>query len=205
MVNEQPDTNELIRRASAGDSAARELLLLRHRDRLKQMIRLRMDPRVAVRVDPSDVVQETMIEASSKLNDFLERRPIPFYAWLRQIAWERLISTCEKHVHAQKRTIQRERRWDPQLPDESVVQLAGRFVHSGTSPSRVAIRRELRERVRTALDQLGSRDREVLVLWYLEELSAREIAAVLDLTEAGVKSRHRRALERLLPLLSSEM
>ena len=59
--------------------------------------------------------------------------------------------------------------------------------------------------MRAALDQLRPRDREVLVLRYLEEMSTSEIAVVLELTEAGVKSRHRRALERLLPLLPNEV
>ena len=205
MANEQSDLDDLMSRAAGGDAAAQGLLLMRHRDRLKQMIRLRIDPSVAVRVDPSDVVQETLIEASRKLADYFKQAPIPFYPWLRQIAWQRLIDTCEKHVGAQKRSVIREQHWSPDLPDDSVMQLAGRLVHSGTTPSRAVMRKELRGRVRAALDQLRPRDREVLVLRYLEEMSTSEIAVVLELTEAGVKSRHRRALERLLPLLPNEV
>ncbi len=205
MPDEQPDTDDLIGRATGGDAAAQELLLLRYRDRLKRMVRLRIDPRVAVRVDPSDVVQETLIEASRKLAVYFEQPPIPFYPWLRQIAWQRLIDTCEKHVSAQKRSVVREQRWSPDLPDDSVMQLVDCLVHSGTTPSRAVMRKELRGHVRAALDQLGPRDREVLLLRYLEEMSTSEIAAVLEITEAGVKSRHRRALERLLPLLPNEV
>ena len=51
--------------------------------------------------------------------------------------------------------------------------------------------------VRAALDRLSTRDREVLVMRYLEQLSTREIAAALCTTEGAIKVRHLRALERL--------
>jgi RNA polymerase sigma-70 factor (ECF subfamily) len=57
------------------------------------------------------------------------------------------------------------------------------------------------ERVRAALARLPESDREVLVLRYLEELATAEVAAVLGISEAAVKMRHRRALDRLSRLL----
>ncbi len=53
----QADTDELLRRTERGDSSAVQLLLARHRSRLSKMVALRMDSRIAARVDPSDVVQ----------------------------------------------------------------------------------------------------------------------------------------------------
>jgi RNA polymerase sigma-70 factor (ECF subfamily) len=67
------------------------------------------------------------------------------------------------------------------------------------------VREELRLRVRRALGRLGERDREVLVLRYLEQLSVCEIAAVLGVSEGAVKTRHARALLRLEALLGDEM
>ena len=166
------------------------------------MVAVRMDPLIAPRVDPSDVVQDALAEASQRLPDYLQRRPIPFYPWLRQIAWDHLVHTHQKHAAAQKRTIRREEPLEPFLPEQSAASLVDRLLcSSGMSPSRHAVQDELRQRMRIALSSLGQHDREVLVLWYLEELSTEEIAAVLGLTEPGVKSRHRRALERLAPLL----
>ena len=72
------DTDTLIRKARQGDRVAREQLLVRHRGRLRQMIAFRLDPRVAARVDPSDVVQEALTDASRKLSDYLKHRPIPY-------------------------------------------------------------------------------------------------------------------------------
>ena len=59
----------------------------------------------------------------------------------------------------------------------------------------------MRQRVRAALDRLQPSDREVLVLRYLEQLTTAEVAVVVGITQRGVRSRHRRALERLGRLL----
>ena len=84
----EPDHNitELLDRAARGDSSATDKLLTCNRDRLVRMVEVRMDARMASRVDPSDVVQETMTVAAARLPVYLVERPIPFYPWLRQIA-----------------------------------------------------------------------------------------------------------------------
>jgi RNA polymerase sigma-70 factor (ECF subfamily) len=168
------------------------------------MVALRMDRRMRARVDPSDVVQETLHEADQQLSDYLRRRPLPFYPWLRQIALERLIDYHRRHIHAQKRSVKREEQPLPRLPDESMLDLAHRLFRSGSSPSVQLQRRELRERVQRILSQLSERDREVLILRHLEQLSARDIAAVLGISEGAVHTRHLRALERMRKALGDE-
>jgi RNA polymerase sigma-70 factor (ECF subfamily) len=200
MAPPQPDTEELVRRSAHGDAAARQELLARHRDRLRQMIGVRLDRRLLARLDPSDVVQEVLVEAHQKLDDYLRDRPLPFYPWLRQIAWQRLVK-IHQHHHARKRRVTREGPPVPLLPDESAEELAERLAGSGTSPSGHALREEARRRVREALGGLGERDCEVLVLRYLEQMSLAEIAAVLGTSVGAVKSRHARALLRLQTLL----
>src|SRR5712692_10348388 len=108
MASQDSETEELIERASQGDRLARQELLVRHQARLRQMIAVRMDRRLGARLDPSDVVQEVFADACQKLSDYLRRRPLPFYPWLRQIAWERLVKLHQRHIHAQKRSITRE-------------------------------------------------------------------------------------------------
>jgi RNA polymerase sigma-70 factor (ECF subfamily) len=99
----------------------------------------------------------------------------------------------------------REEPWELPLPDRSALDLARRLLASGTSPSRCLIRDELRQRVQEALARLDPRDREVLVLRYLEGLATDEIAAVLGIRAGAVKMRHLRALERLRGLLDIEL
>ena len=203
MTPTEPDTDLLLARASRGDDAAREQLLRRHRDRLRRMVAVRLDPRLAARVDPSDVVQDVLAEAVVKLADYLRRRPLPFYPWLRQLAWQRLVKLQQRHLAARKRSVLREEPAGLPLPDESALRLAHKLVASGTSPSQQAARDELCQRVRAALERLGERNREVLVMRYLEQLSNREIAAALGLSEGAVKMRHLRALACLRQLLGA--
>ena len=197
----QPETDSLIERASRGDDAARHELLAQHRDRLKRMVALHLDRRIVARVDPSDIVQEALLDAYRELSDYLRRRPLPVYPWLRQLAWERMLKWHRAHIKVQKRSVGREEPRGLELPEESRVRLADCLVASGTSPSHRLIRDELLQRVRTALTTMSDRDREILVMRHLEEMPAAEIAATLGITERAAKGRHTRALERLRSLL----
>jgi RNA polymerase sigma-70 factor (ECF subfamily) len=201
-ISPHPDTDELVAQASRGDPSARQRLLERHRPRLHRMVAVHLDRRLAARFDPSDVVQDALGKAAQKLSDFLRRRPLPFYPWLRQIAWDCLIE-LRRHLEAGKRTVTREEAGILNLPEESAVELAARLLDHGSSPSGHLLRQELRGRVQAALQRLAPRDREVLVLRHLEQLSTPVIAQVLGIGEGAVKSRHLRALQRLRVLLSS--
>ena len=202
MALDAPDTDLLLDNAGRGDDRARQQLLDRHRDRLLRMVSVRLDPRLAPRVDPSDVVQEALVHADRKLTDYLRDRPVPFYPWLRRIAWERLVKCHRRHT-TRRRDVGRAFR-GPVLSDASVSELAGRFVAPGSSPSRIVERRELIGRARVALQQLSERDHEVLVLRYLEHLSTADTAAVLEITPGAAKLRHLRALDRLRRLMNGE-
>jgi RNA polymerase sigma-70 factor (ECF subfamily) len=198
------DTEQLLARVADGDDGARGELLQRHRQRLRGMIALRFDRRLRPRVDPSDVLQEALAEAAVRLEEYIRKRPLPFYPWLRQLAWEKLVHAHRRHIGAGKRSVRREEAALP-LPDESAAQLAHRLASRGSSPSDRLDHDEMRHRVEAALARLSERDREVLVLRYLEHLSTREIAAVLGLAEAGVKTRQLRALQRLRDLLGDDV
>jgi RNA polymerase sigma-70 factor, ECF subfamily len=204
MLAETPDTAQLIDQATRGDGQARQDLLVRHQARLRQMIVVRLDRHLATRLNPSDIVQDALAEAHRTMDDYLRRRPLPFYPWLRRLAWERLIQLHRQHVGAGMRSLLKEQRMDLALPDQSAMMLVSRLIASGTSPSRHVIREETRERVRTALAGLTPRDREVLVLRFLEQLSTAETAAVLEIGEGAVKSRLMRAVVRFRNLLDDE-
>ena len=200
MTPTSPDTSELLARA-AGEPDARQALLARHRDRLRRMVDVHLDRRVARRADPSDVVQEALADAAARLSDYLRDRPLPFYPWLRRLAWERLVKLHRRH-RAGRRAVGREETLD--LPDESAWALGSRFLAAGGGPGTEAVRRELRDRVRAALAALPDRDREVLVLRFLEQLPTADAAEVLGVTAGVVKVRQMRALARLRELLGDE-
>ena len=86
----EPATEHLLDAAARGDGPARNRLIERYRRRLKRMVAVRLDRRLSARVDPSDVVQDTLADAARKLDGYLRDRPLPFYPWLRQLAADRL-------------------------------------------------------------------------------------------------------------------
>jgi RNA polymerase sigma-70 factor (ECF subfamily) len=196
MTDLLSETHELIDRAGQGNEAARRQLLERYRDYLKRMVAVRLDRRLAARIDPSDVVQETLVEAARRLDDYLRDRPLPFYGWLRGLAGERVIDTHRRHVTAQRRSVALEHR-ELDLPDASADKLVRRLFAADTSPSNHLMRQERHERLKAALASLPPRDREVVVMRHLEQLSTAEIAAMLEISEPAVKSRLLRALIRM--------
>jgi RNA polymerase sigma-70 factor (ECF subfamily) len=197
------DTDLLLDRAAAGDSKATDELFARHRDRLRRMIYTWLDGRVRARVDPSDVVQETLVEAHRQLPKYLPTRPLAFYPWLRGIAAQRLDKVHRQHLRAQRRSVTREEPLGGSPSRESIFDLADKLIATSASPSQHAQREEMRRRTRAALAELAERDREFLILRYVEQLSMREIAEITGATEAAVKMRHVRALERLRALLDA--
>jgi RNA polymerase sigma-70 factor (ECF subfamily) len=195
MATDQADTEQLLERAGRGDPEATGRLLERHRRRLRRAVAVRLDRRLAARLDPSDVVQETLADAARRLPDYLRDRPMPFYPWLRRLAGDRLAALYRDHVRRGKRSVTLEE--PPALPGDSVRDLAERLLAASSGPSARLRRRERRDRVRVALERLPERDREVLVLRQLEELSVAEVAAVLGVSEGAVYVRQLRALRRL--------
>ena len=192
---------QLLERAGEGDPSAMGPLMERYRQRLCQMVAFHLDPRLSARLDASDVVQETLAEAAEQIREYVQQRPLPFYAWLRQIAWRRLVHQHVRHLWTAKRSVHREQEADLLLSDASALELARQLQGPTTGPSTAMIHQEQTKRLRVALQQLRMRDREVLVLRYIEQLSAQEIAAIMGITAAAVNMRHMRALERLRELM----
>src|SRR5207249_7889106 len=79
-------TQELLDQVRRGEAGAVDRLLAQHREPVRRMIGLRLDPAIAARVDASDVVQDVLLEASRRLNDYLRDPAMPFHLWLRHIA-----------------------------------------------------------------------------------------------------------------------
>lgn len=204
MPTNDSETEKLLGQVSRGEPEALGRLLESYRPRLKRMVAVRLDRRVATRLDASDVVQDALADAGTKVLEYLREPPMPFYPWLRHFAQERVIQLHRYHIFTDKRSLLREQFGLGFLPEETVNQLADMLASSQSSPSQQLIRGELCQRVRRLLEQLPDRDREVLVLRYLEDLSFPEIALAVGQNEGAVKMRHLRALERIRAMLNTE-
>jgi RNA polymerase sigma-70 factor (ECF subfamily) len=196
------ETDRLLRDAARGDQAALRSLLERHRERLRRMVALRLDSRMAARVDASDVVQEALIDAARKLAEYERDRPLPFYPWLHRLTAERMALVHRKHRRG-TRSVGREQHASA-WPDDSAQLLVDHLVDSDTTPGHDLLREERRQRVRDALRRLAQPDREILVMRYLEDLTFPEIAAILEIGESAAKMRHLRAIEKIRSVLGND-
>ena len=203
MWPQPTDTQELLDHARGGDAQAVEQLLARHREPVRRMIDLRLDPAIVQRLDASDVVQDVLLEASKRLKDYLKNPAMPFHLWIRHIAKDHIIDAHRRHHQAQKRGVNREQPLHrPGWVDQSSMELAGQLMDHEKTPASAAIQEELQRRLHAAVEQLDDDDREVILMRHFEQLANQEVAAALGLTEAAASMRYLRAMRRLRDLLT---
>jgi RNA polymerase sigma-70 factor (ECF subfamily) len=205
MWPEVPQTQDLLAQAQQGKQEAIEQLLTVHREPLRRMIGLRLDPALAARVDASDVVQEVLLEAHRRLNDYLRNPVMPFHLWLRHIAKDHVIDAHRRHRQAQRRSMDREQPLVPAvLADHSSLELAGQLLDQELTPASAAIRQELQRRLDAAIAGLEEDDREIILMRHAEQLANQEVAGILGLSEAAASMRYLRAIRRLRAVLLPE-
>jgi RNA polymerase sigma-70 factor (ECF subfamily) len=202
MVDQTDELGKLLEQAAAADPAAIGQLFHRHRDRLRRLISLRLDHRLQGRLDPSDVLQEAFLEYSRALPEYVKNPEAPFYLWLRYITGTKLRALHRKHLGTLMRDAGRELSLNRgALPEASSVSLAAQLLGKLTTPSQAVLRAEIQAQIQEALAEMEPLDREVLALRHYEQLTNRETAHVLDLSEAAASIRFIRALRRLKDIL----
>jgi RNA polymerase sigma-70 factor, ECF subfamily len=191
-----------LRRAAAGDATAFAELFEPHRDRLRRIVALRLDRRLRGRLDPSDVIQEAVIEAIRTLPKYVDGLGMQFFLWMRWLTGKTLQTLHRKHLGVRAREAGREVCIDGRvMPEATSASLAAHLLGRDTRPSVAAARAERRLRLEQALDDLDPIDREVLVLRHFEELTAEESARVLGIERSAASKRYIRALGRLKGLI----
>ena len=180
----------LLQRAEAGDREAAGKLLALQRDYLRRMLDARMEPALRQRVDPSDIIQETLMEANRRMDDYLKRRPTSFRLWVRRKALEQLVNARRHHL-ARKRSVERE----TPLTDASSRAIA-RSLALGTASAALS-RKEQTAQVREAVLQLEASDQEILLLRNVEQQSNAEVAQLLEIDAKTASKRYGRAVLKL--------
>jgi RNA polymerase sigma-70 factor (ECF subfamily) len=204
MTPETDEIGELLQRAEAGDEPAKAELFALHRQRLRAMVRLRLDRRLAGRIDASDVLQEAYLDYSRRLAEYFADRKAPFFLWLRGLTGQRLVDLHRRHLGAQMRDAGQEvSLYQGALPAASSVSLANQLLGRLTSPTQAAVRAEMQVRLQEALNAMDPFDREVLVLRHFEELNNSETSEVLGIQKAAASKRYVRALVRLKEILTA--
>ena len=166
------------------------------------MVELRLDRALLRRVDPSDIVQETLVEAHRRFAGYLESPGLPFHLWLRRIALDRLLDAHRRHRRSRKRSLDREEPLRvPAFSDRSSLDLAAELSAPGPTPAAEAMQKELERRFEEVLGRLSPEDREVILLRHFEGFSNQDAARELGLTPPAAGMRYLRALRRLRALL----
>ena len=195
---------ELIERVVKGDQDALAELFSRNRDRLWRMVNFRMDPRLHGRVDADDILQEAWMSAVQRIDHFLADASRSIFVWFRLITSQTMIDVHRRHIGTQKRNAAMEfsinRGWSSESTSFSLsFHLLGHL----TSPTQAALREELAEQLKTALSGMNEVDREVLALRHFEQLSNRETAQILNISDQAASDRYMKALSRLKGVLTA--
>lgn len=192
------ETQDLLQHAGQGDAEAVNRLMSRHRESLVRMVNARMNRGAERRFDASDIVQEVLIEANRRLAEYVRQPPMPFHAWLRQIAHDRLVDAYRRQLAA-KRDMGREQALAAH--DASASDGVGQLPDPEITPAAALLRRELETQFHAALERLGSDAREIILMRHSEQLSNSQVAELLGLSEAAAGMRYLRALRQLKGIL----
>jgi RNA polymerase sigma-70 factor (ECF subfamily) len=195
------DFEALVQRAVEGEVGALAQLLAGQQVWLAEFVSTRLDRRLASRLDVGDIVQEVLVEAASKLPEYLARSPIPFTAWIRKIAVERMTYVHRVHVVARKRSVRREVSMTGSNGWSSDALSAFHPRSRDKTPSSYVAGKELYGEVARLMKELPDDDQELLRLRFIEQFSAKDVAVSLGITEQAVRMRQLRALRQLRELL----
>ena len=171
-----------------------------YRDYLRLLAGLHLDPRLRGKLDPSDVVQDTLARAHEKGGQFRGGTEAERAAWLRQILANELAAAVRRHLAAGKRDAGRERSLHAGVEDSS-ARLEALLAADQTSPSERAVRHEDLQRLAEALAALPEDQRRAVELHHLDGLGVGEVARELSRSEAAVGGLLRRGVKRLRELL----
>jgi RNA polymerase sigma-70 factor (ECF subfamily) len=205
LIDKTPgDPTDPIETLRGGDRRALAALFDQHRDRLRRMVELHLDPRLRGLLGTSDVVQGAFLGVAGDLDAYLADPKLPPVPWLRVHIGRRSTTLHRRHLGIRIRDEGQEISiHHGALPEASSAALASMLLGRHTSPTQADQRAERMLRVQEALNSLDPIDREVLALRHFEQLGRAETAQVLGISqEAGVK-RHFRALKRLKDALAT--
>lgn len=173
-----------------------------YRDYLRVLARLQLDSRLRGKLDPSDIVQQTMLEAHRDWDQFRGKTHNEKAAWLRKILVRNLADEFRRYGRA-KRNVRLERSLQ-QSVNASSVRLEAWLASPEESPSQQIARKDRMLRLATMLARLPDAQRLAIELHHLKGLSSVEVSRELGRSEPSVAALLRRGLKRLRTLMQSE-
>ena len=192
----EQSVQQLLTLARQGEVAALGQLLERHRSYLVVLARIQIGRRLQGKVDASDLVQDTFLEAHRNFEQFQGLKEETLLAWLRQILAGQLAHLVRRYCGTQARDVLLERTIEQELSHSSALLDCG-LMDKQDSPSDVVSQREQALLLADALSRLPEDYRETIILRQLEGLSFADVAAKLGRSVDSVQKLWVRALDRL--------
>ncbi len=172
------------------------------KERLRTVVRERMNRRLSGRLDDDDLLQEIYLQAETRLEHFSGHTDDEAIGWLMLVAKQTVVDVHRRHFAAQVRDLRRELRPADVAPSASQPS-AWLFGSAGlTSPSQIVARDERQRWLHGVLDRLPENDREIILLRHFVECSNAEAAEILGLTAQAASIRYVRAVTRLRDVCS---
>lgn len=169
------------------------------------MVQLRLDRRLNGRVDASDVIQDAYLEAARRFSEYERQQEVSPFVWLRFLTSQKLAQAHRFHLGTHARDAGREVSIDAGAgPEASSAALAAQLMGRFSTPSQVVNRKEQRQRIQQALNDMETVDREILALRHFEHLDNAESAEVLGIEKQAAYKRYIRAIRRLKDVLDTE-
>jgi RNA polymerase sigma-70 factor, ECF subfamily len=188
--------DELLNEAQAGSPSHLGQLLELYRRYLGLLARIEIGRNLQAKLDASDLVQDTLLEAHRNFPRFQGTTETQFVCWLRQIMAASLANLLRRYLGTQGRDVRLERDLAVQLEQSSLLIDRG-LVDRMSSPSQQAARREQAVLLADALDELPSDYRDVLVYRHLQGLSFQEVSQRMQRSLDSVEKLWVRGLARL--------
>jgi RNA polymerase sigma-70 factor (ECF subfamily) len=196
-------TNRLLQRVATTGGQALDELFTRHRERLRKMVRLRLDRRLRGQFSSSAVLNEVFREAGRRIEEYLANPGQSVFLWFRLLTGQLLQALHRKYLGGHILDAGQDLSlFRGALPAVNSVSLAAQLIGQRV-PDQAAVRADMLLRLQDALNGMDSLDREVLALCHFEELADGEVAAVLGIDPEAVTLHYVRALKRLKKILQS--
>jgi RNA polymerase sigma-70 factor (ECF subfamily) len=167
----------------------------RFRDYLRLLAGLHLGPNLRAKLDPSDLVQETLHDACRKIWQFRGRSETELVAWLRRILANTLAAAARRYAGA-GRDLKAERSLEDSLADSS-ARLEALLTASHSSPQEEAVRNEQLVRLAEALEHLPADQRLALELKHLQGQAVADVARRMGRSETAIGGLLRRGMRTL--------
>lgn len=211
------DPNEVLNKLKQDPPTVLGAAFSQYREIFLKLVQFRIDPVLAGRIDPEDVLQESWVAARNRLSHYLndsdehsgnrdESGRMSLFVWLRLVVMQTLVDLQRHHLGAKMRDAYRQKSIHKNSAtgssDLTSISLVQKLVGNWTSPSGAVMRQERAIQIRQAVESMDPIDREVLALRHFEELTNSQTAQVLGIKQKAASIRYVRSLRRLKEILN---